>query len=59
MPLKRPKTIDTMIITTEIVKIDDKSVMRRKCDQPGVVGENESYTRERKKNEIILHKFLS
>lgn len=41
-PLKTPKTIETMIIATEMEKIDERSDMRRKCDQPGVVGENES-----------------
>lgn len=34
--------IETIIITLEMVKIDDKSAMRRKCDQPGVVGEKDN-----------------
>lgn len=43
MPLKSPNTIDTIIITADIVNIDDSKVMSRKWDQPGVVGENDSY----------------
>lgn len=31
-----------MIIATEMEKIDERRDMSRKCDQPGVVGENES-----------------
>lgn len=42
MPLKSPKTIETMIITAEMEKIEDNSAMSRKWDQPGVVGENDS-----------------
>jgi hypothetical protein len=34
--------MDTTSIAPEMVKIDDKSAMRRKCDQPGVVGEKDS-----------------
>lgn len=41
-PLNSPKTIDTIIIATEMENIDESSEMSRKCDQPGVVGENES-----------------
>lgn len=31
-----------MIIATEMEKIVERSEISRKCDQPGVVGENES-----------------
>lgn len=48
MPLKSPKTIDTMIMTTEMEKIDERRAMSRKCDQPGVVGENESCEKKAK-----------
>lgn len=41
-PLKSPKMIETIIIATEMVKIDESREISLKCDQPGVVGENES-----------------
>jgi hypothetical protein len=31
-----------MIIIPEMVKMDESSAIKRKCDHPGVVGENES-----------------
>jgi hypothetical protein len=55
-PLKSPKTIDTIIITLEMVKIDDKSAMRRKCDQPGVVGENDNCEMTKEKKRFAINK---
>lgn len=55
MPLKSPNTIETIIIIPEMVKIDESNAIRRKCDHPGVVGENDSCT-HKKKN--ILEKSL-
>jgi hypothetical protein len=48
IPLNSPKTIDTIIMTTEMEKIDERRAMSLKCDHPGVVGENESCERKRK-----------
>jgi hypothetical protein len=42
MPLKSPKIIETIIIIPDMVKIDERSAISRKCDHPGVVGENDS-----------------
>lgn len=42
IPLKHPKIIDTIIIIPEMMKIEVKSAIKRKCDHPRVVGENES-----------------
>lgn len=41
-PLNSPNAIDTIIIAPERVKMEDKRAMTRKCDQPGVVGENDN-----------------
>lgn len=42
MPLKRPKMIETIIMMPDMVKIDESNAIKRKCDQPGVVGEKDS-----------------
>lgn len=42
MPLKSPNMIETIIMIPDIVKIEESNAIRRKCDQPGVVGENDS-----------------
>lgn len=42
MPLNKPNAMDITNITPEMEKIDDSKAMRRKWDQPGVVGENDN-----------------
>lgn len=42
MPLKQPKIIETIIIIPDMVKIEESSAIKRKCDHPRVVGEKES-----------------
>lgn len=42
IPLKSPKKTEAINIAPEMVKMDDRSAISRKCDQPGVVGENDN-----------------
>lgn len=42
IPLNKPTNIDMIIMNPDIVKMDDNSAINRKCDHPGVVGENDN-----------------
>lgn len=41
-PPKNPTPTQMINMKPDKTKIDDRSVTKRKCDHPGVVGENES-----------------
>lgn len=41
-PPKNPTPMHTMNITPDRTKIVDNNATRRKCDHPGVVGENDN-----------------
>ena len=53
IPLKSPKTMDTIIITPEMVNIDDNKAMSLKCDQPGVVGEKDNCKESNRWDSVI------
>lgn len=59
MPLKSPNIIETIIMIPDIVKIEESNAIRRKCDQPGVVGENDSCNKIKRRfqSHFLVNKF--
>lgn len=49
-PPKNPTPTQTMNMKPDKIRIVDSKATSRKCDQPGVVGENESYRKQNEKN---------
>lgn len=52
-PPKNPTPMQTMNMKPDKIKIVDNNATKRKCDHPGVVGENDSCTGNKIKGNII------